>query len=425
MDEQQCNDSLLNSKIIISDIKQNTSANIMSTNELVSPTKSDSLKKLSFSIDSILEKNDTMIDPLSKTNAILHTLNNNNYKLIKNNSNCSKRLLSLTNGRQKLINENQPRLPSDLGLHLVRDSKEIDSKNYLKSTYPNDGISLSQTSNEVSLLIPSYHHHHQKTEQSPKIKNLRSSVDAQTSDCHTSSDEIDESLDDDYSKDSDDVEYSLSSRQYPLDSIQSHGNNYHSDRHDIHEMMHRKKKTRTVFSRSQIFQLEATFDMKRYLSSADRANLAQALHLTEQQVKIWFQNRRNKLKRQIVEASQSVNAVSAVLQNAVSQNTPTPVISSVSANQNGSIKRPLPVTPTDILNSKLGGHRFESFLYSPTSAFFDQLAASAAAAAVAQNLGKSAGTLSGHDSSSSSNGHSGSSGYSFQDFYVNGITHVA
>ncbi|XP_071664630.1 uncharacterized protein [Patagioenas fasciata] len=44
-----------------------------------------------------------------------------------------------------------------------------------------------------------------------------------------------------------------------------------------------RKKTRTIFSKSQVFQLESTFDVKRYLSSAERAGLAAALHLTETQ----------------------------------------------------------------------------------------------------------------------------------------------
>ncbi|KAG9342506.1 hypothetical protein JZ751_016509 [Albula glossodonta] len=69
----------------------------------------------------------------------------------------------------------------------------------------------------------------------------------------------------------------------------------------------RKKKTRTVFSRSQVFQLESTFDMKRYLSSSERAGLAASLHLTETQVKIWFQNRRNKWKRQIAADLEAAN----------------------------------------------------------------------------------------------------------------------
>ncbi|ELU04136.1 hypothetical protein CAPTEDRAFT_80758, partial [Capitella teleta] len=69
----------------------------------------------------------------------------------------------------------------------------------------------------------------------------------------------------------------------------------------------RKKKTRTVFSRSQVFQLESTFDMKRYLSSSERAGLAASLHLTETQVKIWFQNRRNKWKRQLAADIEAAN----------------------------------------------------------------------------------------------------------------------
>ena len=64
-------------------------------------------------------------------------------------------------------------------------------------------------------------------------------------------------------------------------------------------MKMKKKKTRTVFSRSQIYQLENAFEMKRYLSSAERSGLAKQLQLSETQIKIWFQNRRNKWKRQI------------------------------------------------------------------------------------------------------------------------------
>lgn len=69
-----------------------------------------------------------------------------------------------------------------------------------------------------------------------------------------------------------------------------------------------KKKTRTVFSRTQVYQLESTFEVKRYLSSTERANLARSLRLTETQVKIWFQNRRNKWKRQLAAEMESQNS---------------------------------------------------------------------------------------------------------------------
>lgn len=66
--------------------------------------------------------------------------------------------------------------------------------------------------------------------------------------------------------------------------------NYDKDQGSASNMMNkRKKKTRTVFTRSQVFQLESTFDMKRYLSSSERAGLAASLHLTETQVICYFQ----------------------------------------------------------------------------------------------------------------------------------------
>jgi len=71
----------------------------------------------------------------------------------------------------------------------------------------------------------------------------------------------------------------------------------------------RRKKTRTVFSRGQVEQLETTFEAKRYLSSAERSGLALLLRLTETQVKIWFQNRRNKWKRQMAADLDSQHAV--------------------------------------------------------------------------------------------------------------------
>lgn len=59
----------------------------------------------------------------------------------------------------------------------------------------------------------------------------------------------------------------------------------------------KKKRSRAAFSHAQVFELERRFSHQRYLSGPERADLAQALKLTETQVKIWFQNRRYKTKR--------------------------------------------------------------------------------------------------------------------------------
>lgn len=60
----------------------------------------------------------------------------------------------------------------------------------------------------------------------------------------------------------------------------------------------RKKKARTTFTGKQIFELEKQFEIKKYLSSSERTAMAKLLCVTETQVKIWFQNRRTKWKKQ-------------------------------------------------------------------------------------------------------------------------------
>ena len=46
-----------------------------------------------------------------------------------------------------------------------------------------------------------------------------------------------------------------------------------------------KKKMRTTFTGKQIFELEKSFETKKYLSSAERADMATSLQVTQQQVK--------------------------------------------------------------------------------------------------------------------------------------------
>jgi len=52
------------------------------------------------------------------------------------------------------------------------------------------------------------------------------------------------------------------------------------------------RRRRTAFTHSQLQYLERKFGCQKYLSVADRADVAECLSLTETQVKTWYQNRR-------------------------------------------------------------------------------------------------------------------------------------
>ncbi|EDV48235.1 uncharacterized protein Dere_GG14506 [Drosophila erecta] len=68
----------------------------------------------------------------------------------------------------------------------------------------------------------------------------------------------------------------------------------------------KKRKSRTAFTNQQIFELEKRFLYQKYLSPADRDEIAGGLGLSNAQVITWFQNRRAKLKRDMEELKKDV-----------------------------------------------------------------------------------------------------------------------
>ncbi|XP_045767790.1 homeotic protein deformed-like [Maniola jurtina] len=70
------------------------------------------------------------------------------------------------------------------------------------------------------------------------------------------------------------------------------------------------KRIRTAFTSQQMMELENEYARTRYLDRSRRIELSETLHLNERTIKIWFQNRRMKEKKDRAESLEDTEATS-------------------------------------------------------------------------------------------------------------------
>lgn len=70
------------------------------------------------------------------------------------------------------------------------------------------------------------------------------------------------------------------------------GGSYAEHKLQLSKSGRKPRRRRTAFTHAQLAYLERKFRCQKYLSVADRSDVAETLSLSETQVKTWYQNRR-------------------------------------------------------------------------------------------------------------------------------------